>query len=478
MNPILLLLATAAASDSGVRTLDYKEALEAALAHSPALVGARLDVDVADGALLAAKGTFDPTFEASANQNKFTSESTREFGEVLSEFDSKTWSTGITQVLPTGTNLGVDWSTSSTRFKYELRESGFVVQSEEPLFESRMVATLSQSLLKGHRLASNLEGVRSAARGRDIAQATKRAVRQQTLADTASAYWNTRTQRRLAEIAAAAVSTAQEEQRIVHAKVELGTLAPVERARVDAAVIQARRELLTAQDTARNTEDSLLLLIGENPGVEVELTTEPAEPTTVLIDVDAVERVALENNAELHVAKIQEQNAEMSRLDARHHLLPQLDVNASYALIGYEPSTSAASDELFSGDLPEWSLGATFSMPLLGRADRGKVMQRSAEAAKARSQRSQMNRQIRSQVRVQVRAVEAASVQVSLGRANVDLAQQTLAAERALSEAGRIIQKDLLESMASADDARIQLEQAKGDYQLALIELERLKGTL
>ena len=105
-------------------------------------------------------------------------------------------------------------------------------------------------------------------------------------------------------------------------------------------------------------------------------------------------------------------------------------------------------------------------------------MQRSAEAAKARSQRSQMNRQIRSQVRTQVRAVEAASVQVSLGRANVDLAQQTLAAERALSEAGRIIQKDLLESMASADDARIQLEQAKGDYQLALIELERLKGTL
>jgi outer membrane protein TolC len=478
MNPILLLIATAAASDADVRTLDYKEALEAALAHSPALVGARLDVDAADGALLAAKGTFDPSIEASTSQNKFTSESTREFGEVLSEFDRKSWSAGVNQLLPTGTNLGVDWSTSSTRFKYELRDSGFVVQSEDPLFESRMVATLSQSILEGHRLASNLEGVRSAARGRDIAQANRRAVRQQTLADTASAYWNTRTQRRLAEIAAAAVETAREEQRIVHAKVELGTLAPVERARVDAAVIQARRELLTAQDMARNTEDSLLLLIGENPGVEIELTTEPAEPTTVQIDVDAVERIALENNAELHVARIQEHSAEMARLDARHRLLPQLDVNASYALIGYEPSSSAANDELFSGDLPEWTVGATFSMPLLGRADRGQAMQRAAEAAKARSQRSQVDRQIRSQVRTLVRAVEAASVQVSLGRANLDLAQQTLAAERALGEAGRIIQKDLLESMAAVDDARTQLEQAKGDYQLALIELERLKGTL
>jgi hypothetical protein len=32
--------------------------------------------------------------------------------------------------------------------------------------------------------------------------------------------------------------------------------------------------------------------------------------------------------------------------------------------------------------------------------------------------------------------------------------------------------------MATVDDALTQVEQARGDYQLALIELERLKGTL
>jgi hypothetical protein len=41
-----------------------------------------------------------------------------------------------------------------------------------------------------------------------------------------------------------------------------------------------------------------------------------------------------------------------------------------------------------------------------------------------------------------------------------------------------VIQKDLLESIAAVDDARIQVEQSKGDYQMALIELDRLKGTL
>jgi len=476
MNLLLIITATAMASEP--RELSYEEALESALQRNPSLLGARLDVDAADGALLAAKGVFDPTLNAGTTSNQFTSESTREFGEVLSEFKSLDWSMGINQVLPTGTTLGLDWNTSKTRFKYELRDTGFVVESEEPLFESRMVATLTQNILEGHRLASNLEGVRQAVRGRETADANRRATRQQTLADTASAYWNTRTQRRLAEIAKRAYDTALEEQRVVHAKVEQGTLAPVEKARVDAAVVQAKREQLTVEDTARNTEDNLLLLIGEAPGTVFTLTTEPAEPRSIDIDIAAVETIALENNAELHVARVREESTDMARMDAKHRRLPQLDVNARYALIGYEPTTDGAVDELLSGDLPEWSVGGSFSMPLLGRSDRGQYLQRAAEATKARTERMNVERQIRSSIRTQVRAVEAAAVQVSLAMANVRFAEQTLTAERALREAGRVIQKDLLESMATVDDARTQLEQAKGDYQLALIEFERLKGTL
>ena len=472
----LLTVGTALASDS--RDLSYEAALEAALANNPALVGARYDVEAADGSLMSARGAFDPTFEAGVNQNQFTSESVREFGEVLSEFDSNSWNVGLNQLLPTGTSMNVNWATTSTRFKYDLRDTGYTVEQQDPLFETRMVTTITQNLLEGHRIASNLEGVRAAARGRDIANANQRRVRQQTLADTASAYWNTRTQRKLADIAASAVDTAIEEQRIVHAKVDQGTLAPVERARVDAAVVQARRESLLAIDAARNSEDALMLLIGEEPGTTLTLTTAPTEPTNLSIDADAVERAALDGNAELKVSRIQEHSAEMARLDARHKLLPELNVNASYGLIGYEPSASKATDELMSGDLPEWRLGATFSMPLLGRSDRGQALMRAAEAAKARAERIQLERQIRSQVRTQIRAIEAAHMQVNLASANLDLAQQTLEAERALVAAGRVIQKDLLESIAALDDARTQLERSKGDYQLALIELERLKGTL
>jgi len=477
MIPWFLIATTTAAASSPLK-LSYEQALQQALSVNPALMNARFDVDAADGALLAAKGVFDPTLNASSAGNQFTSESTREFGEVITEFKSFNWQAGVDQFFPTGTRVGLDWSTTSTRFKYELRGSGMVVESEEPLYESRMAATLTQSLLDGHRLSSNLEGVRQASRAKDISEATQVATRQQSLADTASAYWNSRTQQKLAEIARAAVDTAKEEQRIVYAKVEQGTLAPVEKARVDALAVQAEREFLTAVDMAKNTEDSLLLLIGESPGTPLELTTEPAEPIALTLDLSTIENAALDNNADLLVARLNEDSKGMAYRDARHKRLPQLDLNASYALIGYEPQMSAAASELFGGDLPEWSIGGTFSMPLLNRADRGQALQASAQAAKAKSERMTLERNIRSQVRTQARAVEAAFLQVSLARANLELADKTLSADRSLADAGRVIQKDLLESIRGVDDARAQLEQAKVDYQLAIIELERLKGTL
>ena len=70
-----------------------------------------------------------------------------------------------------------------------------------------------------------------------VAEAYRKATQQQSLAVTASAYWSTRTQARLFAIAEMAVKNAKEEQRVVYAKVEQGTLATVERARVDVDVV-------------------------------------------------------------------------------------------------------------------------------------------------------------------------------------------------------------------------------------------------
>jgi len=473
---ILFLIGTATAGPP--LALEYEAALEQALQRNFTLAGADFEVDAADGVLLAAKGVFDPNLSGGTSMNHNTSESTREFGEVLSDFKSVAWNAGVTQVLPTGTTLSLDWSSTQSRFRYELRNTGIVIEQQEPLFQTRMEATITQSLLEGHRLASNLEGVRQAQRALDITTADRRVTRQQTLADTATAYWNLRYTHRLAEIAKHALETAQEEQRVVHLKVEQGSLAPVERSRVDAAVVQAESALIEADNTALASTDALLLLIGEPPGREVQLTTEPAEPLPIVLDIDQVVQAAEQHSPALQAATVRADAAAMALRHAAHSRLPQLDATARYGVLGYEPSSSRATQEAFNGDLPDWSIGANVSMPMLNRADRGSYLQRQAEAGRAKMDRSGLARVIAHDVRVQVRTLTAAHTQVRLARANLKLAEETLAADRALQDAGRAIQKDVLEAMAAYNDAQVALEKAMADYQLALIELERLKGTL
>ena len=64
----------------------------------------------------------------------------------------------------------------------------------------------------------------------------------------------------------------------------------------------SRQDQLTARDTAKNAEDALLLLIAEAPGTPLELTTEPADPVAMSLDLSAIEQAALANNAELTAA--------------------------------------------------------------------------------------------------------------------------------------------------------------------------------
>jgi outer membrane protein TolC len=90
----------------------------------------------------------------------------------------------------------------------------------------------------------------------------------------------------------------------------------------------------------------------------------------------------------------------------------------------------------------------------------------------------ELERTTASSVAAQVLTLNSALRKVSLADLQFQLAQETLAAEKALSEVGRIIQKDLLESRNAADSARVSAVKARIDYRLAMVALLRLQGQL
>ena len=478
MIPLLLLVGAAPLAEAAELSLSYEAALQQALQRNPTLLSAGLDVESAEGAALSSRATFDPFLEANTGISGSRSESVGQFGRARTDFNATTWGSNLTQFTATGTTLSLGLSSTRSQFTYELLDVPGFDPVSDVQFDSRLSLGFTQSLLEGHRWASNVRAVRDADRARDMAEVTALETRQQTLADVATAYWNLWYQEQLVAIAEQSLAVAREEQRIVAARVDAGDVAPVEASRVAAAAVQAQQLLIDSRNLAAAASDTLLLLLGELPGQDVVLESRPEAPVAVSLDPDALVNEALANNASLQVMRLTEENARAALADSRHRRLPQLDAVGSYGLTGYEDTQSGAFQEMLEGALPEWSVGANLSVPLGNRADRGTVLSNQAAAAQARTNREALERTIAQQVRAQVRVIEGARAQVDLAQANLELAEQTLAADRALLDAGRTIQRDVLESIKNVDDARAALEKARADHALAVVELQRLRGAL
>ncbi len=476
MTPVLLLALIAAAPHAA--ELSYTQALEDALARNPTLIQAEASLLSSEGSLVSARGTFDPYLNLGATHSTSISESFSQFGQVASETDRNGFNTTLSQYLPTGTSMSLDWSVDSSTYLYELLESGMTFEMEEPQRFSTLSASVSQSLLQGHRMAYNLQAVHEAERSVTRAEATLAATRLQVVADTAAAYWSLHTMAEFEDIARQALAVAEEEGRVVQAMVDAGQLAPVEATRVQAAVVQSRSALIEAEHSHRVASEALAQLLGADPAELIQAGSVPEPPVAMSLDEGRVIEAALEGNPDLLVYRSSVDSAKVAVANAKHARLPELALTGGFGVNGYDPSFNEAFSEMFSGDLRFWSVGADLSVPLGNRADRGSVQQAEAAYTQAQQQLEVMQRSVSAQVLAQVRNVEAGLVQVELAEVNVELAEATLAAEKAKQREGRAIQKDVLEAQRAYSNAQASLVLARTDYVLALVELGRLQGRI
>lgn len=476
MIALLLLLATAHAE----RPLTARECLEAAVQHSPSLVQARLSESEAEASLLGARGTFDPSLAVEGTWSRSNYQGF--FQGFPFESESRSWSGGanLQGSLATGTSYGLKWDLSHERSRYITDfGAGDAETSLEP-YRSNLQLTVTQQLLKGHRLAYNLQHITNAQDSLDQAALTAERTRQQTLADTASAYWSWAYQVELRRIAEDAVAVAEEGLRVGRLKLDAGELAPLEVTRLEAARIQARSQAMEAEQAERQAADALLLLMGESPGQDILPATEPGEVPVMSLDADAAVEVALAQNLDLALARARADSARSAYSLATHALLPSLAVTGAAGVGAQNMETApGAVGDLFGEDgYPSYSASGNLSLPIGNRAARGDRKRTLHALHGAELEAEATERSVQSQVAVQVRTLAASREKVDLADANLRLAEQTLRAEEALADAGRKILKDLLDARQSLASARAEAARARTEYRLAQAELLRLQGQL
>ncbi|TNE86894.1 MAG: TolC family protein [Deltaproteobacteria bacterium] len=476
-----LLLATALflpATALAERPLTYDEALKGALANNPQLTSSQLSLSEAEASLISARGIFDPSLSATGTWAQFT----RVAFDPLNYKNSGTnlnGDLGVNGQMLSGTrySLGASVTRSNSLTQYDL-----IPDNEADAWQRSFRGSITQNILKGHRLSYNLQQVTRARNSMTIAELSLEKTRQDTLAQAASAYWTWVYQVELAEIAHESVEVAEEALRIGMLRVETGELAEVEKTRLEAALVQARINALEAEQGADQAADSLLLLMGELPGQELLPATEVGEVPVLTIDRAKAVEVALAQNLDLAVARANADAAVVDMRNAKHGTLPELSVTASANLgasenlvppqgadPGWQPEWAPTSNLSFSGNL---------SVPLGNRAARGESKRAAAAARGRQLSVEELERSVASQTALQVDKLSSAREKMELADVNLRLAEATLAAEEAKAEAGRAIQKDVLEARTDVERKKADAAKARTDYRIAQTELLKLQGQL
>lgn len=457
--------------------LSIEIAMQDAMKNNLQLQRAEYELSSAQAQINTAKAIFDPNLTSNVGRNFNTQQQFfAGFGVVNTEFFGPTWSLGSNISLPTGGQVSLEWQTSRSQSRYTF-ENNPVNQEISP-YDTNLTLNISQNLLDGFGLKVNLQPITSSKRAADISTLSYQATQQQILADVASTYWSARYQQELHQIAIEAIEIANEEARIVAIQVAEGNLASVEQDRVEASRLAALSAAADAKQAQETTLDNLRLLLDIPLGTPIELVSNPPTPIPNRLDLDSVLAKADQNSPTLKQSELAVVEAESQLAVARNERLPDLNASAQYSLNGWEEELTEAIDEMMDASIPSSYFGLNLSIPIRNLRYKGNLGQRIASLETAKIDLNSQRQILHQQVTAQLRTIESTLIKIELAKANLRVAEATLSADRALRDAGRSIEKDVLSSIRGVDEAKNQLERALADYQLARIEIDRLTGQL
>ncbi len=160
--------------------MNIQEAVLTALERNPNLSILRLDPAIMKSFVNEQRSIFDPNFTVSATRSENKME--RFLGSRPDPFELTSkrnqYNAGISETLPTGTNLSIDASLF-----------GSISSIYLPQYSGNIELTITQSLLRGFGTGPNLANLRKARIDLEISNSELKGMAERLVADTEMAYW-------------------------------------------------------------------------------------------------------------------------------------------------------------------------------------------------------------------------------------------------------------------------------------------------
>ncbi|MBI4557017.1 MAG: TolC family protein [Candidatus Hydrogenedentes bacterium] len=392
---------------------------------------------------------------------------------------------GVTELLPTGTSLSVDFNASRTETRNSSSDPTLIRGNNTDVDASTIGVSITQQLLRGAGLGVNLASLRQARLAAMSSDFQLRAFVESLVAQVENTYWDYYLAAQQIKIFEDSLAVAETQAAEVEERIRVGKVAESERAAADAEVAQRRSSLIDARSNLAQVRLTFLRLL--NPSAqalrarEVTLVSEPLMPDIPADEVESSFQLALRMRPELNQSRMLVRQDELEVVKTKNGLLPQLEffltVSKELTETEYAASFQGGTRDL-EDDAYRTDIGAQLSYPLGNRAAHARhfraelTHQRDLEAV------ANLEQLVEQDVRGAYIELQRAREQVSATAATRKLQELTAQTELEKFRVGRSTTVLVAQTQRDLLTAQINEVQAATNFLKAIVNLYRLDGSL
>ena len=506
--------------------LTLNEAIALALRNNNDIDGSRINVEIAEFNLNAARGVYDPIF------------STESYYETRTTPTSSTISGGangsVTQKDLTGAmRLGGFSPFAGGNYQLDFSSTRLNTTNQNatlnPQFPTAFTFTYAQPLLRGLRFDQNRRTIEIAKKNLSLTDAQFRQRAIEVIAQVEQSYWDLVFSLRNLQVQIDAVKQARVQVESNQRLVAQGVLAPIDIVAANTQVTTFEQNVYTAQEAVTRAENSLkTLILAERTAA---LWSRPLTPVTPVsleaprVPLEEAVKAAITNRPEL--AQIQT-NAEINGIDTRFfrdQSKPQVDLVGTYTSVGLagstvtptiNPNTSANAllrtrvnelstlagfapletttgtttgvnpnlvggypqslSNLLGNDYPTYRVGVRVELPLRNRTAQANLGRSLAQGRLITNQRAQAEQLIEADVRNASQTLRSAEARLASAASSRSSAEQQYESEQRQFRAGTTTVFLVLQRQNELLAARGRELQAQTDLNKAIAEFQRATG--
>ena len=346
-----------------------------------------------------------------------------------------------------------------------------------PAYNADLTLAVRQNLLSGATSPVNQASLRRAEIGLTRANLEFKAQALNVIQDTESAYYNLAFAREQLTVRNASLALAVRLYDEAKVRRDTGVATDLDVLSADVGVANARRNVILAEQTAKDRQDALLALIGQfelDGTVGAVRFSEVNEATPIFA---SSYQLAKQSQPD-YLSSIEAiDQYKLDLLVARDSTKPDLSVGAALGLNGTNGSGTDAFGDALDQQNHSWQVDFSFSYPWGQKADKARYRQSLATLNREQVRLRQIEQTIEVQVRSAVRSVETNVESVKLATLASSLSLKQYELEKARFDAGLSTSYRVLQAQTDLDTARVNELQAKVTLHSALAALHRIEGS-